>query len=248
MALRVRTAVPLTLAVGALFMMVVAELASAGHVRPKSASTIKVAMVPAFQACSTPNRTHGPPLAVASCAPPVQTSSAITIGEPSNNGAAANSEGWVKLAVKAGIPGGVEDSDVLITASGTDIRCRPGATACGSTNAAAGADYTGELEGNATIRISDHYNGISTGGGSDPATMIDIPFPVVTGCAATASTAIGSTCTADTSANATVAGSVKDGKRAIVEIGQLRISDGGLDGLATTGPNTLFSVQGLFIP
>ena len=55
-------------------------------------------------------------------------------------------------------------------------------------------------------------------------------------------------CTANTSANATVPGAVKDGKRAIVEIGQIQINDGGDDGLNSTTPNTLFETQGIFIP
>jgi hypothetical protein len=247
MAHRVRTALPLTLAVGALLMLVPAELASAGHVRPKSASPFRVSMVPGFQACGTPDRQHGPPLAFPSCNPPVQSSPNITVGEPSNNGAAANSEGFVKLVVDAGTPGPPEDSDVLIIANGTDIRCS-GSTACGSPNAVAGPDYTGQLEGTAQIRISDHWNAVAAGGGPDPATVVDIPFPVVTGCTATVSTAIGSTCTANTSANATVPGAVKDTKRAVVEIGQLSINDGGVDGLANTLPNSPFSRQGIFIP
>ena len=45
-----------------------------------------------------------------------------------------------------------------------------------------------------------------------------------------------------------VPGAVKDGKRAIVETGQLQVFDGGTDGVAATDPNTLFSVQGIFIP
>ena len=45
-----------------------------------------------------------------------------------------------------------------------------------------------------------------------------------------------------------VPGAVKDVKRAIVEIGQLQVFDGGPDGVAATDPNTLFSVQGIFIP
>lgn len=205
-------------------------------------------MVPAFAACAAPNRQHGPPLAFPSCNPPVQASTNITVGEPTANGAGANSEGFVKLIVDAGTPGAPEDSDVLIIANGTDVRCRPGTTACGSGNAVDGADYTGQLEGTATIRISDHWNAVAAGGGPDAATVVDIPFPVVTGCAATTSTSIGSTCTANTSANATVPGAVKDTKRSVVEIGQLQINDGGPDGLATTVPNQLFSVQGIFIP
>ena len=229
-------------------MLVASQLANAGHVRPKSASPFVVSLVPAFNACTAANRQHGPPLAFPSCNPPVQASNSITVGEPTNNGAGANSTGFVKLKVKVGVPGPPEDSDVLITSQGTDVRCRPGTTACGSANAAAGADYTGGLQGTATIRISDHWNAVAAGGGPDPATVVDIPFPVEAGCVATASTAVGSTCTANTSANAVVPQSVKDGKRAVVEIGQLTINDGGLDGVTATAPNGVFARQGIFIP
>ena len=37
-------------------------------------------------------------------------------------------------------------------------------------------------------------------------------------------------------------------KRAIVEVGQITITDGGPDGLNGTTPNTLFETQGIFIP
>ncbi len=229
-------------------MLVAAEMASATHPRPKGATPLRVPLVPAFNACAAPNRTHGPPLAFPSCNPPVQSSNSITVGSPDFNGAAANADGFVSLAVKVGVPGPPEDSDVMIKSSGTDVRCKAGTAACGSANAADGADYTGELQGNATIRITDHFNAVAAGGGTDPATVVDIPFPVNATCAATASTAIGGTCTANTSANATVPGAVKDGKRAIVEIGQISVIDGGPDGLVGTSPNTLFAIQGIFIP
>ena len=154
----------------------------------------------------------------------------------------------MKLNVKVGVVGPPDTSDVLITSNATDIRCKAGTTACGSANAADGADYTGEMQGNATIRISDHWNAVAPGGGPDAATVIDIPFPVPASCAATASTAEGGLCTANTSANTVVPGSVKTGKRAIVEVGQITITDGGADGLNGTTPNTLFGVQGIFIP
>jgi hypothetical protein len=41
---------------------------------------------------------------------------------------------------------------------------------------------------------------------------------------------------------------VKDAQRAVVEIGQLSISDGGADGNVSTADNTVFEVQGIFIP
>jgi hypothetical protein len=167
---------------------------------------------------------------------------------PDANGAAANSVAFAKLDVKVGVPGPPEDSDVLISASISDVRCKAGTTACGNANAADGADYTGELQGNATIRITDHWNAVAPGGGPDAATVVDIPFPVAATCANTASTAEGGVCTANTSANAVVPGSVLDGKRAIVEVGQITVTDGGPDGVNATTPNTVFEVQGIFIP
>ena len=240
--------VSLALAMGAVTLLIVSSVANATHPRPKGASPLYASLVPAYNACGTPNRTHGPPLAFPSCNPPVQASTAVTIGSPDANGAGANSVGFVKLNVKPGVVGPPDTSDVLITSNATDIRCKAGTTACGSANAADGADYTGEMQGNATIRISDHRNAVAPGGGPDAATVIDIPFPVGAACAATADTAIGGTCTANTSANTVVPGSVKTGKRAIVEVGQITITDGGPDGLNGTTPNTLFGVQGIFIP
>ena len=248
MTIRKRMVLPLALALGAVGFMVMASMASATHPRPKGATPLRVSLVPSFNACTAPNRTHGPPLAFPSCNPPVQSSTAVTVGSPDFNGAAANAEGNVKLSVVVGIPGPPDDSDVAITSTGTDIRCKAGTTACGSANAADGADYTGELQGNATIRITDHFNAIAAGGGTDTATVVDIPFPVAATCAATAGTGIGGACSATTSANATVPGAVKDGKRATVEVGQITITDGGPDGVNGTAPNTLFEVQGIFIP
>jgi hypothetical protein len=248
MTIRKRMVLPMALAVAALVALAVASVANAGHVRPKSASPLKVSLVPGFNACGTPNRQHGPPLAFPSCNPPVASSTAVTVGEPSVNGAAANFEGFVKLVVQAGIPGPPEDSDVLITASLADVRCLPGTVTCGSANAVDGADYTGALQGTAQIRISDHWNAVAAGGGTDPATVVDIPFPVGAACAATASTAIGGLCTANTSANTVVPGAVKDTKRAVIEVGQVVVNDGGPDGDTTTLPNTRFAAQGIFIP
>jgi len=248
MTIRKRMVLPVALALGALGMMVMATAASATHPRPVGATPLRASMVPAYNTCAAPNRTHGPPLAFPSCNPPVQSSTSLTVGTPDANGAGANSVGSIRISVKVGAPGLPEDSDVNISASVSDVRCKAGVAACGAANTADGADYTGELEGTAQIRISDHWNAVAPGGGPDAATVIDIPFPVVTGCTSTAATGVGSLCAITTSANAVVPGAVKDTKRAIVEIGQLQIFDGGSDGVAATDPNTLFEVQGIFIP
>jgi hypothetical protein len=234
-------------AVSVLGLMTMAQLASATHPRPKGATPLRVSIVPSFKPCTSPNRTHGAPLAFPSCAPPVQTSTYLTVGSPDANGAAANSVASIRLDVQAGVPGPPEDSDVLIKSSGSDIRCTPagGASVCATANAADGPDYSGELQGPATIRISDHYIGPNL---NEAATVQDIPFPVNATCVATTSTSIGGLCTANTSANAAVPGSVKDTQRAVVEIQQLQINDGGADGTVATPDNTLFGVQGIFIP
>ena len=248
MALKARTLVPLALASAALMMLVVAEVASATHPRPKSASPVTVSLVPAYNQCTAPNRTHGPPLAFPSCNPPSQTSTKLTVGSPDANGAAANSVAFIKIKVLVGVPGPPDDSDVLLTSQSSDVRCIAAGPACGAANAAAGPDYVGEVQGDAQIRITDHFNAVAPGGGTDPATVVDIPFPVNATCTSTGGTGVGSNCNVNTSANAVVPGAVKDGKRAIVEIGQVQVKDGGPDGVVSTEPNTVFAVQGIFIP
>ena len=243
-----KVALPMAAVMAVLGTMVVAQVANAAHPRPKGATPIAASMVPAYNACAAPNRTHGPPLAFPSCNPPVQSSTAITVGSPDANGAAANAIASIRIAVLVGTPGAPDDSDVKLSGSSTDVRCKAGTAACGAANAADGADYTGELQVTAQIRITDHFNAVAPGGGTDPATVVDIPFPVNTPCVATASTAIGGTCSIVTSANGVVPGAVKDTKRAIVETGQIQAFDGGPDGVVATTPNTLFGVQGIFIP
>jgi hypothetical protein len=46
-----------------------------------------------------------------------------------------------------------------------------------------------------------------------------------------------------------VPGTIEEGKRAIWQIGQVTVLDGGPDGLASTpGDNTPFARQGIFVP
>ena len=41
---------------------------------------------------------------------------------------------------------------------------------------------------------------------------------------------------------------ITDGKRAIWALNQVQVFDGGPDGLASTTPNAVFAVQGVFVP
>jgi hypothetical protein len=238
----------LVLAAAILGVMLMVQVAIATHPRPKGASPVRVSLVPAFEKCTAPNMTHGPPLGFPSCSPPVPTSQFLTVGTPDANGAAANSVGNVRLAVLVGTPGPPDDSSLKLDAKVTDVRCKTGVSACGSANAQDGPDYTGELEGFATARVTDHYNATATGGGTDPATMQDIPFPFTMSCASTADTSTGSVCEIPRSTECLGCPPPKEGVRTVIELTQIQVRDGGADGVAATQGNTLFMVQGVFIP
>ena len=72
--------------------------------RPSGASPVHASLVPAYAACASPNRVHGPPLAHPSCNPPAPASQQLTVGTVDANGQAANSVGSLRLAVIRGIP------------------------------------------------------------------------------------------------------------------------------------------------
>jgi hypothetical protein len=215
---------------------------SVAYPRPKSASPLRVSLAPSFAPCTGPNRTHGPPLSFGSCKPPSPTSPNVTVGTPDVNGAAANSVGYARFSVwPSSFP--PDDADFGIEMSFSDIRCGLGTTACGPANDSAGADYTGELQLEHVVRLTDRS------GGYDPTTVQDFTFPVRAICSATSSTATGAGCSVYTSANAVVPGSVHEVLRTIWQMGQVRVFDGGTDGVAsTTGDNTLFMEEGLFVP
>ena len=205
-----------------------------GYVRPGAAPSVTFSLVPAFNACTTGNRQHGPPLAFPSCNPPAQSSGFATVGEPSANGAGANSQGFAKYKAIPGAAGGVDDADVAITMNITDVRNKTGL-----------ADYTGQLQLTTALRITDRINGSAE---AQPGTVQDTAFPVTVPCTATGSATIGSTCSISTTADAVVPGAVQEIKRTVWAFGQVSVNDGGADGLAATTPNTTFARQGVFIP
>jgi hypothetical protein len=243
----------LTLALGAAVLLVAASLAQATHPRPKGANPIRVGLVPTYNACTAPNRTHGPPLAFPSCNPPSQASSYLTIGTPDANGAPAKSDSFVRLVAIVGAPGPPnDDQTVLVTLQLNDVRCKAAATACGNANAAGGPDYAGEVQVNAPFRLTDHFNATTPGGGTNPATVIDLPAPITAACSSTADTSVGASCTLSGSFTDSMLLPIGDydGKRMLLEFGQITVSDGGPDGIVASEPqeNTQFMTQGVFIP
>ena len=187
--------------------------------RPKGATPVSLSLVPASQQCTSPNGTHGPPLAFGSCKPPQRASSYLTVGTPDANGQAAASTGTLRAEVIVGAPGPTDEADVRLSLSLTDVRL-----------ASDLADYTGELSAQFIVRRTDKE---SQPFNSTPGTMLDRTFSFDAACAPTAGSE-GANCTAQTTADALVPSTVQEGRRAIWELGQARVFDGGADGDAST--------------
>jgi hypothetical protein len=213
------------------------------NVRPQAASPTTVSLVPAYNQCTSPNRVHGPPNLPGggnptdgSCAPPGQRSTQLTVGSPDANGANANSAGSLRMKTIVGNPGNpAEEADVSLSLNITDVRRQTSGL----------PDYTGQLEARTTLRWTDRRNGP---GVNEAATIQDVPFEFVVPCATTGSTTIGSTCSVSTTADAIQPGIATEGSRSVWELSQVQIADGGADGVASTEPNTIFAVQGVFVP
>jgi hypothetical protein len=207
-----------------------------GFPRPKGATPFSIPLVPAYRACTAPNETHGAPFSYGSCSPPVLRSDYLTFGTPDANGKAANSIGSVRFDVQLdNTVTPVDEADVLVQASLTDVRNQTSLT-----------DYTGQLQTNATVRISDTNNGGA--GGADPATTSDIPLGATMSCIATSSTTTGGDCSVSTSLDAIVPGTITGGQRAVWQLGDVTVSDGGSDGQVSTTPNSVLARQGVFVP
>jgi hypothetical protein len=160
----------------------------------------------------------------------------LTVGTPDANGAATNFVGSARLAARPGDPAAPGDqADVALAVSTVDVRRRTGL-----------GDYTGELALRLPLRITDRDNGGTPT--TDHGTVQDSNLDVTVPCAATASTAIGSTCAVSTSLDAVAPGAAREGERAIWALNKLQLFDGGADGVAATAPNTVFAVQGIFVP
>ena len=130
----------------------------------------------------------------------------------------------------------------------SDVRCQSaGPTWCAAANSAAGPDYAGELRAELPLRITDRYNGPSL---TDPATVSDATFELAVPCTPTSSDPTrGADCSLATTANSVRPGSVVSSQRAIWELGQVEVRDGGTDGDADTGgDNQPFLKQGVFLP
>jgi len=215
-----------------------------GYPRPKAASPLRVSLVPAFERCAAPNRSHGPPLSLASCAPPDRRAGFMTFGS-APSGASPKSVGHVRMGVIPGDPDPVNRADIKVMVSLSDVR-----------RGFDLADGPGSLELVLPVRITDLSNGPF--GSEHQATVQDIddyqtnPLRFLVPCAETADPTVGSTCSVDTTVNALFGsnpGGVRERRRAIWQFDQIAVWDGGEDGfIESRDDNTVLAVQGVFVP
>jgi hypothetical protein len=109
-------------------------------------------------------------------------------------------------------------------------------------------DYTGSLRAALPVRITDKDNTPSPGG-PGAATTVPFQYGFDIPCTPDPATDTGSDCSISTTANTLVPGTIKESLRTIWQIGRVRVDDAGPDGNPdTTADNTVFAVQGVFVP
>ena len=200
-------------------------------VRPKSAMPLQVPLVPAYQPCKSPNLEHGPPLAFGSCGPPVLKSEQLTFGTPDTDSAV----GSVRTKVLVGNRGtAADEADVGVTVDMTDVRRRR-----------TQADYDGRLLARIVQRTTDRHNGNSH---AESATVTDTPLALPVQCTATADSTTGGACSVNTTLDALLPGSVREGARTVVAFGKIHVMDAGADGnIETAADNQRLATQGLAV-
>jgi peptidoglycan/xylan/chitin deacetylase (PgdA/CDA1 family) len=208
----------------------------AGFARPRGATPLRASLVPAYAPCTGPNAQHGGPLNVTSCTPPQQSSSQLTVGTLDANGTIANSVGSLRMDVMPGDPvTPADEADAGLALSLADVRRTSDLS-----------DYTGELQGRFGLRITDKNNGDAQS--QQSATVQDTSFGFTVPCAATLDPTAGATCSTATSADAITPGIVPEALRSNWQLDQIQVLDGGPDEDADTDDNTVFAVQGVFVP
>jgi hypothetical protein len=213
---------------------------SKNYPRPGGGSPFRVALVPAFRICNSPNATHAPPLNLPSCTPPTQASTLLTT---STTGKGA---GFARFDVAAGnlATPTIDEADVGVRASITDVR-----------NTSDGSDHEGQLILAARMTITDRANDPE---GVASATVQRFTFSLPIDCQATVDATLGSSCDLETTLDTLVPGFAKEGKRAVIATGAT-VRDAGPDGTILpasgvcpptcgTGDERTFLDSGLFLP
>lgn len=181
-----------------------------GYARPRAATPMRLALVPAYRDCSDANARHGDPLSVPSCSPPQLSSNVLT-----TNGLMGAHAFLKALPGKDQTP--EDEADIQVTGSINDVRCI-GAVLPSCTGA--GAQYDGRLLLTAGIRMTDRKNGPFE---VDSATAQDAEIGIPVDCAS-------GLCSISTTGDAMYPGLVEEEKRTVIELKSLTVRDAGLNG------------------
>jgi hypothetical protein len=174
------------------------------------------------------------------------------VGTPDANGLQVNSTAFLRLKVMVGDENNqIDDADVGVTFSATDIRCAATNTACPAGN---GSDYIGKLLATASLRITDKRNGASE---TEDGTVADTSLELPATCVATGDATVGASCALNTTLDALIPGIVPEGGRAVWQLGQVQVRDPGPNGTGFgagcpsacgDGDEQTFMRQGVFVP
>jgi hypothetical protein len=208
-----------------------------GYPRPRGASPMRLSLVPAYQACASPNATHGAPLAFGSCTPPQAASGRLTTGTPDANGLPVRMEASLTLkALPRNEAMPPDEADLRLVARVNHV-LKSDLT-----------DYAGELRAVLPLRITDRNN-TPAPGGPGPGTTQPFVYAFDVPCTPTADPNVGSDCAISTTADSLVPGTITEGLRSVWQIGRVRMDDAGADGdTSTAADNGVFAVQGVFVP
>ncbi len=207
--------------------------------RPGGGTPLRVPLVPAYSACTSPNSSHIGPLAEPSCSPPVLQSPRLTTSS------VGRGLGSVILSTIVGNPSTpADEANVSIQVSLTDVL-----------NTSGGTEYTGDVMLSSQFRITDNASGFT---GEEAATGQDTEFSFRIDCVSTPDPALGGACNATTTADSLVPGYILETNRTTISAFTLEVLDAGADGSVIpgsgcpancgTGDEQRFAVQGAFLP
>src|SRR6185295_12423976 len=113
-----------------------------------------------------------------------------------------------------------------------------------------GADYNPDMSLLVRVRITDKRNCSPPGCGAPyyrQATTADVDFSVPVSCADTIDPATGALCTANTTANAVLPGTVLESRQTVIDAFRVKVNDAGPDQIAGNADDKLVAQQGTFI-
>ena len=179
------------------------------------------------RACGSPNRRHAAPLSFESCNPPQAESAQLTVGTPDANGKPANSTGALRLvraSRRPGDAGGRSRRGDLLQRSPTCARART----CPTTPVS--------CRSHRRCGITDRNSGPGRPGRQPSATLSFRMTPALLADRRHRRSA--RPARSSRRFERVLPGSVTEGKRAIWQLGQVEVSDGGPDGNAASTART----------